>query len=262
MDKIDYFLTTPLKQWSNARIMEYLLNKHINLTTSEKELITSNKVDFNNPKIKLFRKLFIVNGVNIYLVIRERIEKEESLQNKLLSSISPTLSPMISPTMTSMISAPSAPSPTLSPTMTSKSISNKLVISELVLEPRIADDKIVRIEKMEYKRFINTHPPLLWKIEHFNYFMETLSIINPVKINIDELIFYTPEQFDCLFPGKGQFVYEKLREKFIKKDIVYIKPKVATEVAVLTTQESHVDRLNYKAYSSYGWSNNKSSSVK
>lgn len=225
MNKSDYFLTTPLSKWSTGRTMEYLLNKRINLTPTEKELISSGKIDFCNPKIKTFRKLFVVNGISIYLTIRERIEREEVAYNKLLSTNSSTSSTPKSSPMTDPFQSPKfSPSfPVISPITTPTA--RPMVMSDLELGPRMIDTCFTKFEKMQLREFINNHPPLLWQIDHFNYFLETLSIINKINTNVDELIFYTPEQFDKLFPGKGKLIYEKIRDRFIKKDIVYIKPK-------------------------------------
>lgn len=242
MNRSNYFLTTPLSKWSTGRVMEFLLNKRINLTPSEKELITSGKVDFTNPRIKLFRKIFVVNGISIYLAMRERIEKEEMIQSKARVSPSPSaqsVNPQSpSPSAPSVLSPMLSPSPPLlqSPSLTA---AKALVMSDLILEPRIIDT----VEKIQLREFINKHPPLLWQMKHFNYFLETLSINIEISVdvNVDELIFYDADNFERLFPRYGNLIYEKLRERFIKKDIVYIKP---TERLIDKPTIMHIPRMD------------------
>ena len=76
--------------------------------------------------------------------------------------------------------------------------------------------------------FINKHPPLLWQEQHVRRFLKRIGIVIMDNIqfsDIDDFIMSDSSEFENIFPKMGIYIYEKIRERFIRKDIKKL-PKI------------------------------------
>ncbi len=83
---MDYFRITPLKRWTKERMREYLMNKGLSLNDTQ---IHSGST-FASARISTLRRIYgIPLGDQLYLIIRDRLEREEEIMYKKFNSMSP-----------------------------------------------------------------------------------------------------------------------------------------------------------------------------
>lgn len=91
---MDYFKSTPLRKWNKDRIKGYFTTKGVHLTSAQ----LHSGATFSTARLNTLRRIYgNVLGEKIYLIIRERLEREEdTIYKKSLSA-----SPMVGPSMPS-----------------------------------------------------------------------------------------------------------------------------------------------------------------
>jgi len=105
---MDYFKSTPLRKWNKDRIKEYFTTKGVHLTSAQ----LHSGATFSTARLNTLRRIYGNQiGEKIYLIIRDRIEREEdTLYKKSLCA-----SPMVGPSMPSMPSTPLSSVPNYTP---------------------------------------------------------------------------------------------------------------------------------------------------
>jgi len=263
MDNI-YFNTTPIKKWTTIKLQEYL-SKY--LTIHESKLIMHTGESIEKMHLKKYREEYgNVLGNKLYLIIRNRIEKEEELTKNIWTACKLTTLPIIqstSPIIQSTSPIIQSTSPIIQSNTSSIYSTN---LSDFMLEPGIITNEFkisllenntqlntyyseinrldanqyfelqesiskrrrIRAENMFDDEFINKHPPLLWQEQHVRRFLKRIGIVIMDNIqfsDIDDFIMSDSSEFENIFPKMGIYIYEKIRERFIRKDIKKL-PKI------------------------------------
>ena len=225
------FNTTSILTWSHEDIKMYFMKKGIELTDSQ---LQSGNTLANTPLI-IFKKYYgNALGSKLYLIIRERIEREAALVFKKSNS-----SPIINTPSTS----PDTP-------LSTYNLEGHLTLSDLNLgEPAIQVSKNTEVQDNmldfketdsraaayydklkkehaknkhnELKEFIDTWPPLLWQPRHLQFFLNSLEFSDDVTktIPVDDFIFFSIEEFENIYPTRGLALYNAIRSKFPNPNI-------------------------------------------
>jgi len=240
---MDYVRTLPIKRWSAEQVNAYLKNKGIDNVSLTGQVIST-------MKLSTFRRTYGLElGDQLYLVIRDRVEREEELVSKKLSE-SPLMRQPISMPPTPKLSGVSAssqmtnimPSPLSSFPHNPLPSSNVLAMSNLDLNApldfkqtdaraREYFDELLNkqliarqiIATREYDKFIAKYPPLLWQQYHLHRFLETINI-RDFDIPVDDFIFYSADELEKIYPNKGLHIYDAIRSRFVNPRISKIKP--------------------------------------
>ncbi len=233
-----YFSCTSIEKWSVEKVTEYLANKGIII---DKKL---NGLELSRLTLKEMRNTFgFGSGETIYLITRERIEKEALAKsnkktnkiqkiryvnngNDYIKAQTPYVSPDSSPDFITSNSNLTVSSLTLESNKVESNIQQSKHIS-LLNNVKNAKDVVERYELYNLFKFTVIHPPLLWQNEHLSFFLNFIGCdCNLLKnIDIDDFIFLTAKEIDMIYKNKGQFIYDSLRSKFIDPTIKKIHKK-------------------------------------
>jgi hypothetical protein len=179
---------------------------------------------FATLRLASFRQIYgAEQGAAIYLIIRERVEREEDIINRRIVvqplNVWPGHLPAFSPA-----------TPTFSPLTPSSvgSSSSSGSAASTMSEFSLSDGLPVDVPSFLDRQFIQQHPPILWQLHHLHYFLETFGIpkgyLEKLKIDVDSFIFMSETDYELLFPQLGKKIYNALRNKFVDPTIRYIKP--------------------------------------
>lgn len=87
---MDYFKSNPLRKWNKDRIKEYFTTKGLQLTPSQ----LHSGATFCTARLSTLRRIYGNQiGEKIYLIIRDRIEREEDILYKKSLNASPMVGP-------------------------------------------------------------------------------------------------------------------------------------------------------------------------
>lgn len=243
----NYFTTTPLVKWSNIKSLEYI-NDRLKDRSPLTHLIDGKWL--SSAKLRQYRSLFGKTlGERIYIIIRDRIEREEQIRPS-----SPIQRSISSPIQASPINIPNTPH-------SSSSASSNLVMSELNLNDRkdFVDTDVRAIEHLkkeelksqekkdiyEYRAcsdFISRHPPLLWQNNHLVFFLRDVLHIDVnassiINIDVDEFIFMSANDINKIIPNKGDYIKKALLSKFVNPNIKRLdKPAKYSDLQIITKQ--------------------------
>lgn len=116
---MDYFRATPLKKWNRDRMKEYFARKGIQLTRSQ----LHSGAAFSSARLRTLCRIYGTTlGEQLYLIIRDRLEREEEVMYKKISSTSPS---------TKSCSVPGTPLSTIATSLSSSQ--DRLSMSDLDL---------------------------------------------------------------------------------------------------------------------------------
>lgn len=116
---MDYFRATPLKKWNRDRMKEYFARKGIQLTRSQ----LHSGAAFSTARLRTLCRIYGTTlGEQLYLIIRDRLEREEEVMYKKISSTSPS---------TKSCSVPGTPLSTIATSLSSSQ--DRLSMSDLDL---------------------------------------------------------------------------------------------------------------------------------
>lgn len=120
---MDYFKSTPLRKWNKDRIKEYFVKKGLHLTSAQ----LHSGATFSTARLNTLRRIYgNVLGEEIYLIIRERLEREEDTIYKKSLSASPAIG-------SSMPNTPLSLVPNYTPTTSNNNSQELLSMSDLDL---------------------------------------------------------------------------------------------------------------------------------
>jgi hypothetical protein len=186
------FKNRSIVEWDFMTLINYLkkkkvnvdsdINRNVNNAISGEQIIKLN--------IKELKNLFPYNYEKIYIIIRNRIDKEQNNLNK-------------------------------TPDVVSFELQNRMHMSTLDLNRKTH----ISYEDKMILNFIVTYPPLLWQNEHILYFIDLLGFDkNIIKhIDVDDIIFMEIKDLDKYYPECGHFIYNAIRRRFINPNITKIK---------------------------------------
>lgn len=178
--------TISITEWDSETLIKYLKKKKVNISTK------LNGEQIINLSLKQLKNMFPNNYEKIYIIIRNRIDKE---QKKLI----------------------------ITPELIYNELQNKMHMSILDLN-RAA----YSYENKLIINFIVSHPPLLWQNEHILYFIDLLGFNNNIikHIDVDDIIFMEISELDKYYPTCGHFIYNAIRRRFINPNIAKIKKPI------------------------------------
>lgn len=242
---MDLFRTTSIRKWPKESMREYLAQKGISIKDSQ----THSGATLVSAKLSTLKQYYGIElGERLYLIIRERIEKEDEItKKKMLSSPimiptdhftppSPSVLSSTPPSSLPSFSLPSSLPPLSLPTL-SPSPPHLLVLSDLDLNsgsPPSTHSPTTDIESFNNKNFIRQHPPLLWQLPHLIYYLSLYNIptgyLKHIDLDVDSFIFMSADSLEELFPALGKKIHHDIRGRFINRNISYIKPAVYCEL--------------------------------
>ena len=239
----NYFNTTHLNEWDATHCTEYFNLKY------KIEVYGVNGSWLSTAKLNQYRMMFGKSlGEKIYLIIHDRLEREDEVLQIDPHATMPIGSPPWSPAMMPIGSPPWSPatmpvgSPTWSPTTMPigspsfilptpiMSMSNldlnafqhtdtraTLYMSSLKKQESNLLDKYDRIRLASH---VDKYPPLLWDNTHLHLFLS--SIVKhqiPMIPDVDDFIFMTADEINVYFPNKGPIIKSLLLSRFIDPNI-------------------------------------------
>ncbi len=203
---------------------EYLANKGINLCTDH---IHSGSV-FCCAKLSNLKKIYgISTGERIYLIVHDRMEREDAINQKMSGRSTGltgsgiyynSLNSSIDSSVNGSIDSSLESSVTNSVTNSAASPEDNLTDQKTEITPQdipILNSRSMISDDFDNKIFIDEHPPLLWQQCHLEYFLKTLRVpITETLMNVDDFIFLSQNELEALYEGKGELIYKALRSKF------------------------------------------------
>ena len=184
------FKNKSIIDWDFNTLISYFKKKKVNIDINLFNKFNINGEQIIKLSIKELKNIFPNNYEKIYIIIRNRIDKEQNNLNK-------------------------------TPDIISFELQNRMHMSTLDLNRKthnIYEDKMII-------NFIVTYPPLLWQNEHILYFIDLLGFDNNIikHIDVDDIIFMEIQELDNYYPGCGHFIYNAIRRRFINPNIIKLK---------------------------------------
>lgn len=244
---MDFFKSTPIRQWSKEKIREYFNNKNIHLT----DVQLHSGATLTSARLSTLRRIYgIALGERIYIVLRDRIEREEDIiykkysgspnfigtplgsilsestnENLVMSDIE-LGSPLCKPSRLACI-----PPPQLSLESHRAPINKKETDSSFIVPSKPRENALDRkIDDYLYKQFINKYPPLLWQQYHLQYLLRSLGLDPDISIHVDDFIFLSEDELEFLYPNNGDKLFTAIRSKFINPNIRKLEKKLIVKI--------------------------------